>query len=324
MFVRAARILGGLLPAVLMALPLSSRAQTQTNYIVLEWTAPGDDGTSGRAARYEMQVSTTNPSGADTTGWWDHQSTPVTGLPSPSYSGATDSVRVQGLSAGVTYYFVLKAFDEADNESGFSNIAFGVPSTCTVPNNAPLGFGVVDDSGDALLSWSGTPDASAIGIQVLRGTGGGALSPLPIPMLNPTDTSYRDTSVGNGTYRYQVRWVSDCGNGPLTSIASVTFVTPSTPQGPEAGVQARPNPSSGPISFVVTVPGSSSQRVTLRLFDFTGRLMGVVVDGTYPPGESTITWSRTSSSGNPVAAGYYELIGEIGSTRVRDRLVLLP
>ena len=323
MFVRlAARVLGGWLAAVLIVLPLSARAQTQTNYIVLEWTAPGDDGTSGRATRYEMQYSTTDPSSADTTNWWNSQSTPVMGLPYPSYSGATDSVRVQGLSAGVTYYFVLKAFDEADNESGFSNVAFGVPTTCTVPNAAPQSFAADTLGGDALLSWSGTPDASAVGLQVLRGIGTGALSPLTT--LNPTDTSYRDTSVGNGTYRYQIRWVSSCGNGPLTSVASVTFAAPSTPQGPAAGVQARPNPSTGPVSFVVTVPGTSSQRVTLRLFDFTGRLMGVVVDGTYPPGESTITWSRTSSSGNPVAAGYYELIGEIGSTRVRDRLVLLP
>jgi fibronectin type III domain protein len=323
-FVRiASHVVRRWLPAILLAVPVSAQAQTQTNYLTLEWTAPGDDGTTGRATRYEMRYSTVAPSPTDTTGWWtDSGTTPVTGLPYPSTSGATDSVRVQGLSAGQTYYFVLRAYDEVNNESGFSNVASGIPNTCTVPSVAPQGFGVTDDSGASLLSWSGTPDASAVGLQVLRGIGAGALSLLTT--LSPGDTSYRDTNVGFGTYRYQVRWVSDCGNGPSTSAASITFTAPVVPEGPAASVQARPNPSNGPVSFVVTVPGTASQNVTLRLFDFTGRLMGVVAQGSYPPGASTIAWSRTSASGDPVAPGYYELIGEIGPTRVRDRLVLLP
>ena len=315
---------GWILAAVLaLLLPAQALGQTQTHYITLEWTAPGDDGNVGRASLYEMRYSASDPSAAtDTLSWWNAAST-VTGLPYPSNPGSIDSVRVQGLTAGVTYYFVLKTGDEVPNWSDYSNVAFAQPNTCVIPNQTPQSFTVVDQDGDAALSWSGVPDASATALHVYRGTGStGALSLLT--SLAPSQTSYQDNSVGFGTYRYQIRWVSDCGNGPATSTVTIVFTTPVTPTGPEAGVQARPNPSSGPVSFVVTVPGSSSSTVSLRLFDSTGRITAVVADGTYPPGESTVSWPRTSVSGGRVAPGYYELIGTIGATRVRERLVLLP
>src|SRR5215204_909542 len=39
--------------------------------IWLRWTATGDDGTTGRAARYDIRYSRYPIAGTDTVGWWN-------------------------------------------------------------------------------------------------------------------------------------------------------------------------------------------------------------------------------------------------------------
>ena len=87
--------------------------------VTLLWTAPGDDGSMGRATVYTMRYSR-HYLGTDTLAWWIG-GTPVTGLPRPAPSGAADSVEVTLPAWGTTYQFVLTACDEAGNCSGWSN-----------------------------------------------------------------------------------------------------------------------------------------------------------------------------------------------------------
>jgi len=95
---------------VLALLLCSGVAFAQTPSVTLTWTAPGDDGSVGRAKTYEMRYSRTAVS-APTQSWWDGAFV-VPGLPVPSVSGAADSVTV-GLGAwGMTYYFVMRACDD--------------------------------------------------------------------------------------------------------------------------------------------------------------------------------------------------------------------
>jgi flagellar hook assembly protein FlgD len=56
----------------------------------------------------------------------------------------------------------------------------------------------------------------------------------------------------------------------------------------------------------------------------SGRWLATIADGSYPPGSSVVTWDRTGRNGQRLAPGYYEILGTIGSIRVRDRLVLVP
>ena len=100
----------------------SSRDSTAT----LVWTAPGDDGASGRAARYEMRFRNVPIASADTVSWWN-AATAVPGLPSPSVAGVTDSVSIRGLAPSQTWYFVLRTADEVPNWSNFSNLAIREP-----------------------------------------------------------------------------------------------------------------------------------------------------------------------------------------------------
>ncbi|WP_135555545.1 fibronectin type III domain-containing protein [Paenibacillus cymbidii] len=83
----------------------------------LSWTAPGDDGNSGTATSYEIRYSTATITSAN----WA-SATPVATVPVPTAAGTTQSKIVRGLSPNTTYYFALKATDDAGNVSALSNV----------------------------------------------------------------------------------------------------------------------------------------------------------------------------------------------------------
>lgn len=89
----------------------------------LLWTASGDDGTSGRASRYDLRMSTNAISGTDTLTWWNAATVVDLAGKVPPVAGAQDSFLVTGLLAGTRYYAILRMADEVPNWSGFSNVA---------------------------------------------------------------------------------------------------------------------------------------------------------------------------------------------------------
>lgn len=92
--------------------------------ISLSWTATGDDGTSGKASTYDLRYS----GSPITVGNWA-SATQATNEPIPSFSGVTESMTVTGLSPAGSYYFAIKAIDEANNASSLSNIPLGQTTT---------------------------------------------------------------------------------------------------------------------------------------------------------------------------------------------------
>jgi Leucine-rich repeat (LRR) protein len=90
--------------------------------VSLKWTATGDDKDVGAATTYDLRYYHTWLSPAN----WD-SAKQVTGEPTPSTAGQTDSITVYGLKKDSTYYFGLIAYDEAGNSSGMSNCTF---ATC--------------------------------------------------------------------------------------------------------------------------------------------------------------------------------------------------
>lgn len=85
--------------------------------VTLAWSAPGDDGAMGTAAAYDMRYST-SPLTAGTF----ETAAQATGEPMPSPVAFPEDMVVGGLAAGTTYYFGIKASDEAGNASGLSNV----------------------------------------------------------------------------------------------------------------------------------------------------------------------------------------------------------
>ena len=320
--------MGLLLSGLVLVMAQPALAQVNPyNSVGLEWTAPGDDGNVGQVSSYQLRYSTT-PVGTDTTGWWNDPTTVgITLGPPLAAAGATDSTRVSGLNQGTTYYFIIRALDEAQNISGFSNVATGTTYSCNAPGAAPAQFTAVADTGQVLVTWNSTSDPLAVSLHLYRAQGtSGSWTMVNIPL---NQTSYWHSPLQPGTtYRYRAAWMGAACEGPSTATVSVT--TPGTPPPPPpaaaegSNIRAYPNPAHGSIRLVIDVQGASSQAVDVRVFDMSGRWIATVVNGSYPSGTSEVTWSRVARDGGHVGPGYYELLGTIGSTRVRERIVLLP
>jgi chitodextrinase len=276
--------------------------------------------------------------GADTLQWWTSASG-ASNLPMPSYSGQEDSTLVQGLNPETTYSFVLRTFDEAGNVSGFSNVCVAttdpeVPAptqNCTVPASAPSQFTATVDSEAVVLSWTSTSDPLARALHLWRATGTSGPLSLFHTVSAPSQTVYRDSSVQPGrTYRYRATWSDSCGDGPATASVTVSIPDAGSPGalasagGAAAAIHAYPNPSTDAVHFLIHVVDPSGERVQLRLFDPSGRVIADIADGSFPSGNTVISWPRVTRNGARVAPGYYESIGTIGSANVRERLILLP
>jgi hypothetical protein len=95
---------------------LAAAANT-TNSITLQWTATGDDGTSGKAFLYDIRMSP-DPITADN---FD-TAIPVNNDISPADPGNPESFTVKDLDFSTKYYFGLKVRDRQFNFSGLSNV----------------------------------------------------------------------------------------------------------------------------------------------------------------------------------------------------------
>jgi hypothetical protein len=96
--------------------------------IQLTWAAPGDDGSTGTATTYDIRYSTA----AITAGNFA-SATAVTGVPTPTAAGTSQSVTVSGLTPNTPYYFAMKTADEVPNWSGISNVV-SAPTLPTGPD----------------------------------------------------------------------------------------------------------------------------------------------------------------------------------------------
>ncbi|MEM2991126.1 MAG: fibronectin type III domain-containing protein, partial [Halobacteria archaeon] len=101
-------------PATITDLQATSAS---SNSICLEWTAPGDDSIYGQASYYELRY---NLSPITPSNWGSSIVVPVPFV--PSMPGSSESFCVYGLESGTLYYFGIRTYDDATNESGISNI----------------------------------------------------------------------------------------------------------------------------------------------------------------------------------------------------------
>ena len=93
-----------------------ARVNTSDLTVTLEWTATGDDNRRGSASTYELRYA----SSPIETATDFSNATPVTGLPQPAEASATETFRLDesnGLERSASYYFALKATDNAGNGS---------------------------------------------------------------------------------------------------------------------------------------------------------------------------------------------------------------
>ena len=97
--------------------PMFVHAQGLPDSVALEWTESGDDGMTGTATALDLRQSTA----PITIATWDSAAT-VAGVPGPMAPGTARRFVVRGLTNGVTYWFAIRARDDAGNWSNLSNV----------------------------------------------------------------------------------------------------------------------------------------------------------------------------------------------------------
>ena|GEM_PF-3862560 len=151
------------------AVVISVAADT-ANKVTVNWNAPGDDGILGKATSYDLRygVSPINSEAAFL------NAALVPGLAAPKPFGQPEEASVLGLAGGVTYYFALKAADEAGNTSALSNspgvfLKFLYTSTTIINELPEMSFSVSTQATATLLSGEYGPGAVVLATAALTG-----------------------------------------------------------------------------------------------------------------------------------------------------------
>lgn len=131
------------------------------NSIMLTWTAPGDDGKTGTAARYDIRYSISPL----TDGIWP-SAEQAAGEPAPRPAGSADTFLVTGLSPTTAYYFALKTADVEGNWSTKSIIA-SAPTTAVTDDVPPATVtdlvASASTTNAVTLTWTAPGDDGAVG-----------------------------------------------------------------------------------------------------------------------------------------------------------------
>ncbi len=194
--------------------------------VSLTWTATGDDGDAGEVSYYLIRYST-DPA----QDWAGFVSLAGSSRTADGLAGITESEEAGGLFGGVTYYFALKAVDDAGNPGVVSNVASTCAARDLLPPLPPSGLSAADapgDEGAALdLAWALSPDDGAgagdvYGYRVFRRLSAGVfVSTAPYASVGAGIASYRDPAATlNVRYYYAVAAFDSTGDSALSAEAS--------------------------------------------------------------------------------------------------------
>gem|GEM_PF-1921613 len=190
--------------AVAPSAPTSVTATNPAGYNHLQWNPPSSDGGAPVTA-YNVYRGT-SPSGEDMT-------VPVGTVSTTSFND------VYGLTAGTTYYYVVKAVNQAGE--GVPSAEVSTITTAGTPGPSTLTATIL--SGPAVqLDWTLPPDGGSPITKYVVLRDGVRLVSLTATATGPL--TYTDTTVVSGTtYSYQVRAVNVIGGGQLSNKAVVTI-----------------------------------------------------------------------------------------------------
>jgi hypothetical protein len=293
-------------PSTVNDLAISSRSSTS---VTLRWTAPGDDGTVGTAAAYDLRRHTA----MITEGNWA-SITPCIGVPAPQPAGTQQQYTQTGLNPGTSYYFALKTRDEVPNESALSNVLVVRTAEVQIDTTPPAAVMNLVASSPSLTSLRLTWTAPGA-----RGTVGTAASydiryalnaitnlsqfaaatpcpgiPTPLPAGSQQTFIVQGLTAGT-TYFFALRttnadgYTSDLSNSPSGATLLSSDVTPPA-QITTLAVTASSNTT---VSLRWTAPGDDGTIGTATTYDIRYAL-GVIT--------STSFATATQCSGAPVPA----------------------
>lgn len=171
--------------------------------------------------------------------------------------------------------------------------------------------------GTARLHWNPNTEADLAGYRLYRGSSP-AFSPSPATLVaTPADTGWTDAA--NAPHVYKLTAVDSHGNeSPVATVTpSGTTAVDGGPARTELALaSAAPNPAARSTTLRFTLP--SAARLSLGVFDASGRLVRGLAAGERTAGEHAIAWDLRDGAGQAVGAGlYFARLECAGRTLVR-------
>ncbi len=136
---------------------------TTEGSVNLAWTAPGDDGIIGTAAAYLVKWRADGV--IDTEEKWNTATGAGGTVPTPQAAGSPESMTVTGLTPGATYYFSVRAQDEAPNTGALPTSPSAVAALDTVAPAAITNLAATSGAleGTVNLTWTAPGDNGILG-----------------------------------------------------------------------------------------------------------------------------------------------------------------
>ena len=281
-------------PAAPTSLTAADRPNDEGGAIDLTWTPSATGGVT------EQRLYRSTTSGSYTT--------PVATFNDNTTNSHTDT----GLTDGTTYFYVVRAFDGA-NESADSNEASAAPVDNVTPQ-PPASLTAADTSGDqggAIdLAWTPSTSTDVTEQRLYRSTTSGSYTTAVATFNNNTTNSHTDNGLVNGTtYYYAVRaWdgVYESANSNEDSAAPLDNLAPQSP----TGLAAADTPNDGGEAIDLTWTPSTSTDVTEQ------RLYRGTTPGSHPTLVATTTSSTSAYTDTGVTEGntYYYVVRAFDGT----------
>ena len=313
--------LGGALLVVLA--PMMARAQAAPDSVTLQWTAPGDDGTLGLATLYHMKYSISPIN----SGNWA-LANEVPGMPTPMTPGSKQTVVVRGLSRDTTYYFAIRAEDDAGNLALISNVVTWDWVYDTAPPAAPTGVTAVKASGSVQVTWNANSEPDLQGYSVYRATAaGGPYTKVTSSLV--TSPNWLDTSppaVSDVWYEVSASDVSD-NEGARSAAFHLVLSSPAPPAAvTDALAPVYPNPSHAgqPVCMPLSVNGTGAG-LWIDIVNGGGfRIRRLDVASAPRCPDNSVRWDGRNDAGAEVAPGVYRAWLVDGDQRTSVKLVRQP
>ena len=134
------------------------------------------------------------------------------------------------------------------------------------------------------------------------------------------EVRFRALAAGDPRVRLATVVARDAANQPLALGSTLAAPGVDVPGRTQLGIIA-PNPFR--TQLVIQLANAHLQRVRLRVYDLSGRLVRRLADGLEPAGRRVLTWDGRDAQGQPAAAGVYLVRLEANEVQMSRRVQLL-
>jgi len=222
----------------------------------------------------------------------------------------------EGLSADTTYSWQVKTRNACGDDSDYSDcFTFGTgPLPLAPPTLLTPAAEATSQSVTGVLTWDAVPGAIAYRVRLGAACGTGALHGV-------TNTRYTYSDLTRGeTYYWQVCARDSCEVFGVYSDC-FSFTTAEYAEDYLDVSDVRSTGNSGEVQVVFEIGGD--QNVEVLIFDFAGRLIRRLWNGTLNAGPQEMVWDGLAGDGGVAASGIYVVRVENAGRNVTRRFLLV-